>query len=90
MTVTGEVMLDKYIFALAKQMGVKLSKIVIVDGKEVGVLDVHLLKLTAKGQTVHVLVYQADIVCLEKRKPCDRLDSRVRTALERLQVAIQP
>ena len=83
-------MINTYVMSLAKQMGVKLSKLVIVDGKQAGCLDVHLFKLSAKGHKVAALAYQSDLERLEKGIQCDRLDSRVRTALEQLQVVIQP
>ena len=83
-------MVNTYVMSLAKQMGIKLSKIVKVDGKEVDCTDAHLLELYAKGHNIAALAYQSDLERLEEGIQCDRLDSRVRTSLERLQVVIQP
>ena len=83
-------MINKYVLSMAEQMRIKLSKVVIVDGKQAGCLDVYLLKLSAEGHNVEALIFQSDLDCLEKRLQCDRLDKRVTMALERLQVMLEP
>jgi hypothetical protein len=79
-----------YVHDLATQMGVPLSTVSVVDGRRVGCLDVSLLKLTANGQTVMALVSQADIENLVNGKHSDLLETKIRSALTRLVLLLQP
>jgi hypothetical protein len=66
---------------IASQVGIQLSSVKMVAGNTVGCLDVHLLHLTSKGQTVSALVYQSELNTLEDGGYCDRLEVKIRSAL---------
>jgi hypothetical protein len=75
---------------IADQMGIQLSKIAFVEGNKVGCLDIHLLNLSTKGKLVSVLAYQSDVDNLLSGKSNDRLETKIRTALSRLKIMLEP
>lgn len=77
-------MIETYVESLAGQMGIQLSKISVVEGREVGCLDVHLLHMHVGGQRVSALVYQSEMDELLRESACERLEIKIRTALARL------
>ncbi len=83
-------MIQKYISDLAAKMGIKLTRIDLVDGASVGCLDVYLLKIGTTTAKTEALLYQADVNSLTQGIPSDRLETRVRTALARLQNTLEP
>ncbi len=83
-------MIQKYISDLAAKMGIELTKIDLVDGKSVGCLDVYLVKISAHSHETAVLVYKADLDSLALGIISSRLETRVRTALSRLQGEPEP
>lgn len=84
-------MIREYTVNLAAQMGIKLSRVSIVEGRKVGCLDVHLLKLAADGQRVSTLVYQSELDGLHSGSSCcERLELKIRSALSRLQLLLAP
>jgi hypothetical protein len=82
-------MIKKYVNDLSAEMGIKLKKIAVVDGRDVGCLSVSLLHLSAADQLVSVLVHQSELDDLQKNITCDRLELKVRSALSRLQVKME-
>ncbi len=83
-------MIKKYVSACAVGMGVKLSKVLLVDGKSVGCLDVYLLKISSKGHYAEVLVFQAELDIMKQGICCDPLEARIRTALSDLLIMLKP
>lgn len=83
-------MIKEYALSLAEQMGIKLSLVSIVDGRLLGCRDSHLLQLYADEQMESALVYQRELDALQDGITRDRLESRVRTALSRLQMLQDP
>ena len=77
-------MIQEYVTDIAAQMGIKLSRVSIVEGRRVGCLDVHLLNLVADGQRVSTLVYQSELDKIQTGECCERLESRIRSALSRM------
>ena len=77
-------MIKEYVSDIASQIGIKLSRVSLVDGRPLGCLGVHLLLMSAKGQRVDVLVFQDDLENMEKGYSCDKLEVGVRMALLRL------
>lgn len=73
-------MIDKYADDLARQMGVKLSKVSVEAIADC--IDASLLNLASGRKQASVLVYQADLVELKRRKRCDRLNLKIRDILE--------
>jgi hypothetical protein len=72
-------MIDKYADDLARQMGVKLSKVSVEAIADC--FDASLLNFASGRKQASVLVYKADLVELKKRKRCDRLDLKIRAVL---------
>ena len=83
-------MITKYVSDIAAQMGMKLSKVSLVDGRPLGCLDVYLLNMSAKERIVSALIFQADLENLEKGISSDRLEVRMRAALQRLKRLLEP
>ena len=83
-------MIKEYATELATQTGMKLSGVTVVEGRRVGCLDVHLLHLTVDEHMVSALVYQSELDELQNNSCCDRLEMKIRTALSRLQILLEP
>jgi len=83
-------MIEKYVTDIASQMGMKLSKVSLVDGRPLGCLDVYLLNIATKERIVGALIFQADLENLEKGICSDRLEVRMRSALSRLKLLLEP
>lgn len=79
-------MIKEYAADLAAQMGIPLSRISAVEGRDVGCLDVHLLNLYSDDQSVSALVYQSELDDLQNGSCCERLEMKIRATLARLQV----
>jgi hypothetical protein len=82
-------MIKEYTSEIAAQVGVPLSKITFVESDKVGCIDIHLMTLISKGHLVSVLAYQDDVDNLLAGKFCDKLETKVRTALSRLQMLLE-
>lgn len=79
-------MIQEYVNSLAAQMGIQLLKVSVVDGRDVGCLDVHLLHLSSTDQNISILVRQSDLDELSGETGCDKLEQKIRTALSRLEI----
>lgn len=82
-------MIEKYVSELAEQMGMKLSKIYLVEGKLVGCLDSHTLMMSSKGCNVSTIIYQTDLEHLKQGNGCSHLEANIREKLSRLQILIE-
>ena len=71
---------------IAGQMGISLSKVVLVDGYNLGCKDTYLLHLFSRGIRVSSLIWQNDIRMLENGVCSDRLEVRIRSTLTRLRI----
>jgi hypothetical protein len=83
-------MIREYVADLALQMGIRVSQVSLVEGRTVGCLDVHLLNLASDGQRASTLVYQSELDDLQSGSCCERLETKVRSALARLQMMQAP
>ena len=83
-------MFQEYVTDLANQAGIKLSHVSLVSGQSLGCLDVYLLNISSKGHKVNTLIFQADVDNMKKGIHCDRLEIRMRTALSRLKLLLEP
>lgn len=82
-------MIEKYVSDIALQMGIKLSKVALVDGRTLGCRDLCLLNVTSQGCVASALIYPTDLLSLENGYRCDQLEVRMRAALSRLQVKLE-
>ena len=83
-------MIQEYVRDIAAQMKIQVSKVSVVEGRKVGCLDVHLLNVTSNDRLVSVLVYQSELDKLQIGERCERLESRIRTALSGYQALPEP
>jgi len=77
-------MIQEYVQDIAVQMKVHLSQLSLVEGRDVGCLDVHLLKLSSDGHQQSALVYQSELDKIGTGACCERLELRIRAALSGL------
>jgi hypothetical protein len=83
-------MIKEYVTDLASQMGIKLEKIVVTEGRSLGCMDAHLLSLCAKDKLVSEFIHQSDIDNLKNCITSDLLEIKIRSALERLKMQLAP
>ena len=83
-------MIQDYVHDIAAQMKIQLSQLSVVDGCNVGCLDVHLLNLTSNGHQQSALVYQSELDKIQIGECCERLELRIRSALSHLQMKQEP
>jgi len=83
-------LIQKYVQDIAAQMKIQVSQVSIIEGRNVGCLDVHLLNVTSGDRLVSVLVYQSELDKLQIGANCERLESRIRSALSGLQALSEP
>lgn len=83
-------MIQDYVHDIAAQMKIQLSKLSVVEGCNVGCLDVHLLNLTSNGHQQSALVYQSEMDKIQIGECCERLDLRIRSTLSHLQMKQEP
>jgi hypothetical protein len=83
-------MIREYTNNLALQLGIRLSQISVVNGQDVGCLDVYLLHLSSKDKQASVLVYQSELDGLQNGDTGGQLELKVRAALSRLQMSLEP
>ncbi len=81
-------MLQEHVAGLAAQMGITLSRVSFFDGKLLGCRDCHLVQIYAQGHMESAVVFQQDLDCLQKGITSKRLESRLSTALSRLQTKL--
>jgi len=74
----------EYVTALSSQMGVDLTRVVLIDGYDAGCTDAYILELISGGKLVGTLLYRSELNDLDKGKIKIRLEIRVRKALSRL------
>jgi hypothetical protein len=80
----------KYFKELASEMGINLLQVSVIEGRKVGCLDVHLVNLVADGQRVSTLVYQSEFDELQNELSCLRLEIKIKAALSRLKILLEP
>ena len=79
-------MIHEYATAVAEQMGLTLSRVALVNGGLLGCKDCHLLQLYSGEHSECAVIYQRDLVNLSEGIYCDRLETRIRSALTSLQI----
>lgn len=83
-------MIREYVNDLASQMGIQLSQITVVEGRYAGCLDVYLLHLSVDDQVVDVLIHLPELENLKSGISSNRLEDKIRSALSRLQLLLEP
>ena len=83
-------MIIKYVTDIADQMGIKLSRVSIVDQKPVGCTNAFLLNISLRLHSVNAIVFNSDLGDIENGDSTDKLDARIRAALSRLKMLVEP
>ncbi|MFZ4858245.1 MAG: hypothetical protein ACOYL3_17795 [Desulfuromonadaceae bacterium] len=79
-------MIKSYVTDLAKQMNVPLSTVSTEEGDKLGCLGVHMLNMSYDGKVTSALIYQSEFDSILNNEQCDRLELKVRIALDRLKI----
>lgn len=79
-------MIQEYVCDIAAQMDIQLSQLSVVEGCNVGCIDVHLLRLAANGCQQSALVYQSEMDKIQIGECSESLDFRIRSVLSHLQI----
>jgi hypothetical protein len=83
-------MIQDYVHDIAAQMKIPLSQLSLIEGCNVGCIDIHLLNLTSNGRQQSALVYQSELDKIQIGESCDRLELRIRSSLSHLQLKQEP
>jgi hypothetical protein len=83
------IMINEYVSDLASQMGMKLSKVSLTGGLSVACVDFR-LEIASKSHVVCTLIHQSELDCIEKGMCSGFLELKIRTALERLKIQLEP
>jgi hypothetical protein len=85
-----EQMIQEYVTDLATQLGIRLSRVSIIEDRKLGCKDVHLLNLAANATWSINVVSQSELDELQSGACCDRLETKIRAALSRLRILLEP
>jgi len=83
-------MIREYVIDLAVHMGIQLPRESERDGRSVGCLDAYLLDQGSKDQLVSALLHQSELNDLQNGFDSNRLELKIRAALLRLQMVMEP
>lgn len=83
-------MIETHVQNLASQMRIKLSKIVVTNGRALGCFDASLLTMSSDGKHVTEFVRQSELDGLAAGTADELLDIKIRGALERLRILLLP
>lgn len=83
-------MITEYVTDMASQMNIKLSKVVLTEGKSLGCLDAHLLSICSGSKLVSEFIHQSELDNLLKGSATELLELKTRASLERLKMQLVP
>lgn len=85
----GVAMLKDLAQQLAADAGIKLSGVAFDDGRPLGVSDIHILQLTARGKTVIAKINHEEVEDYPGRVGTDMTRAKVSGAVDRLGIMLQ-
>lgn len=84
-------MIEKYVTDLAERMKIPLTGVSIVNNNPIaGYSDIHLLRLSSEGIVSAALLWQSDLDGVQSGLCCEPLETKVRAALKRLEIQVEP
>jgi hypothetical protein len=83
-------MIKEYVSDIASQMGIKLYKIVFIEGCNLSCRDAHFLCICSENKLVSEFIRQSDIDALRNGANGEMLEVKIRSALERLKIQVEP
>lgn len=86
-TETGINILKDLAQQLAAEAGIKLSNVLFDDGRPLGVRDIHLLSVTARGKTTVAKINHEELK--SGKAPNDLTKAKIRGAVDRLKVMLE-
>ena len=78
-----------YATGLASEMGVKLSRVALIDGGEFDCTDAYVVDLISGGKLVGALVYRKELEALKQGVVSVRLEVKLRKALKCLHTLVR-
>ncbi len=82
-------MFTEYVSDIAAQMGMKLKKVSISGGLNAACVD-YRLEIASKSHVVSTMIHQSELDSIEKGSSSGFLELKIRTALERLKMLLEP
>ena len=82
-------MITEYVSDIASQMGMKLSKVSVSGGLSAACLD-YRLEIASQRHVVSTMIHQSELDSIEKGLSSGFLELKIRTALERLKMQLEP
>lgn len=82
-------MIEEYIINLARQMGLTLSSISVVEASYIGCLDVLLVKIYAGDEVADTFIHQMDLDELKKSSYSYVLERKISRSLSRLHMMLE-
>lgn len=82
-------MIREYVSQLAADMGMKISRVSVSGGPGVACVD-YRLEIASKSHVVSTLIHQSELDSVEKGLGSGFLELKIRSALERLKMQLQP
>ena len=83
-------MIKEYAADLAAQMGISVSGVTLTEGRSLGCLDASILSLESNNKNVSKFVHQFDLQNLERGAGVEMLELKIRAALARLRIMLEP
>ena len=83
-------MIKEYAAVLGAQLGIQQLSVSIVNGIRLGCKDMNLINFTSKGRSVSELIFHSELDRLRDGFTCDLLELKVRSALLKLKMMIEP
>lgn len=83
-------MIVGYATDLAMQMDIKLTRVSVVEANTLGCPESRLIHLYSNCQMVSTIIYQPELDDLQNRISSDRVDVKIRAALSRLKLLLEP
>lgn len=74
---------------IAKQEGIKLKSLRLVDGLPLGCIDCHELDIAAGGSTVSVMLYRNEVEDYPGHAGIDLTQAKIHNAIDRLKLQLE-
>jgi hypothetical protein len=82
--------IEEFVHDLALQAGLQVSKVTIVEGKILGYVNNYLIHIASSNHIVSALVFEHDLENLQVGQPSVNLKLRIRNAISRLKILLEP
>jgi hypothetical protein len=87
--VEGAEMIKDYVADMASQMGIEVTHVSLAGGLKVACVD-YRLEIYSKSHVVSTLIHMSELETIKNRSSSGFLELKIRTALERLKLILEP